>query len=201
MNYISNFKLFLERKNISGTYNEIVNDLSRSIFNSIKNEKDKFETYFVLDEDIYIDVYVELVKNKENKHKYNISGDSSVNDLSIKIEYNDEYFPKEYNNLLAEIKEVIRHEIEHINQFNFNYKIYQKYNDITYKEYLLLRHEIPAFVKGLYKRAKTKKIPLNKAFDEFYDENKDNISYNDWLDVKEIWTNWAMWNLPNAIFE
>ena len=58
------------------------------------------------------------------------------------------------------------------------------------------KNEIPAFVKGLIKRAKTKRITLDQAMDQWYKENHRNFeSVNDWYDVKKVWMNFAKENL------
>ena len=69
--------------------------------------------------------------------------------------------------------------------------------DTTF-EYLTLSYEIPAFVQGLYKTAKTKKITLTQAIDEFLEEREAELTDKESAKVKQIWTNWAKENLPAA---
>jgi len=115
---------------------------------------------------------------------------------------NPEFFPMAYNNLNAELKEMFRHEIEHVAQQNFEGKApWDSRDDTTYEEYLLLSQEVPAYVYGLYKRAKTKRIPLDMAFEEFYNDMKHNFtSKYGWAQVKKIWTDYAKKNIKTAIW-
>ena len=39
-------------------------------------------------------------------------------------------------------------------------------------EYLISQEEIPAYVRGLIKRAKTKRMSLSDVMDEWFEENK-----------------------------
>jgi hypothetical protein len=63
-------------------------------------------------------------------------------------------------------------------------------------EYFTSDEEVPAFVKGLIKRAKTKRIPIEVAMEQFFRENElhfDNPE-TDWPIVKQTWTNWMVNN-------
>jgi hypothetical protein len=103
------------------------------------------------------------------------------------------------NDLVAEVKETIEHELEHVEQQNFD-DMYVK-NDEEYDEededynfkYLTSNVEIPAYVRGLIKRSKTKKISLEDAMDEWFDENKRKFKNpkKEWKKVKEVWLDYA----------
>jgi phosphopantetheine adenylyltransferase len=126
-----------------------------------------------------------------------VEGEADYNAAEIKIQYNPESFPKEYNNLIAELKETLRHELEHISQFNFEKGVEIKYQDgMPLAQYLVLDAEVPAFVQGLYKRAKTKKIPLQAAIDEFFDERSDELTGEEEASVRKVWDRWIRLNLP-----
>ena len=131
------------------------------------------------------------------------SFDASADDENIEIEitYNPNSFPDELNNLNAELKETLRHEIEHITQFGFELKGgFEEYKgSIPFYKYLQLSHEIPAFVRGLYKRAKVKKMSLKDTFSEFFDDYIDSFNNPQEIEqVKVAWSNWARENLPDA---
>ena len=65
-------------------------------------------------------------------------------------------------------------------------------------DYLTLDYEIPAFVQGLYKKAKTKKISLTQAIQDFLDERIEELSPKEEAKIIQIWTDWAKENLPKA---
>ena len=68
-----------------------------------------------------------------------------------------------------------------------------EYEDDDFFEYCISNKEVPAFVRGLIKRSKTKKITLNKAMDEWFKENHRRFSNPDeeWPKVKKVWTDFA----------
>jgi len=134
---------------------------------------------------------------------YSIEAEADDEAMEIAIDYNPVLFPKEYNNLIAELKETLRHEIEHIVQFNFMpgaEELMKNWKDgDSWVEYLTRPYEIPAFVRGLYKRAKTKKIKLIDAIDEFIEEYIDRFEGPEEIEqVRKSWTQWAKGNLPAA---
>jgi hypothetical protein len=152
---------------------------------------------------VFFDIGVEFIP-KKMLIPYSIEGDAGEDDIQIKITYNPESFPESFNDLNAEIKETVRHELEHVAQYNFpNKESFEKFKGkIPFYKYLTLNHETPAFVRGLNKRAKFKKISLNDAFEEFFDDFVDQFKSKDEINtVRQIWTNYAQENLPGANLE
>ena len=85
-----------------------------------------------------------------------IDGEADDDTLQIKIIYDPDMFPKAYTELIPEIKDTIRHELEHIAQFNFSKGVNpnsQKLSKYTWFQYFTFDYEIPAFVRGLYKKS------------------------------------------------
>jgi hypothetical protein len=72
----------------------------------------------------------------------------------------------------------------------YNYD--QKDGEDNFK-YLTSNQEIPAYVRGLIKRAKTKKISLSNAMDEWFKENQMKFDNPDdeWPIVKKSWMKYA----------
>ena len=60
-------------------------------------------------------------------------------------------------------------------------------------KYLTSKTEIPAYVRGLIKRSKVKKITLDDAMDEWYSENKKKFTggETEWKKVKKTWKKYA----------
>jgi hypothetical protein len=94
---------------------------------------------------------------------------------------------------VGEVKETIEHELEHIEQQNFEdmsvIYSYDKEDGEDNFKYLTSNEEIPAYVRGLIKRSKTKKISLSDAMDEWFEENQMKFDNPDeeWPIVKKIW--------------
>ena len=134
-----------------------------------------------------------FIKDDNFNHPFSIDAGSDMQSLDIEITYRPKDFPKHMNDLVAEVKETIEHELEHIEQQNFEdmsiiYNYDQEDGEDNFK-YLTSNHEIPAYVRGLIKRAKTKKISLSDAMDEWFNENQGKFDNPDdeWTVVKKMW--------------
>lgn len=127
----------------------------------------------------------------------NAAGDEDS--IAIQINYQVDQFPDAYNELIAELKDAIRHELEHTSQFRFNKGVTPDgidQDDLPLFDYLTLDYEIPAFVQGIYKKAKTKKISFTQALQDFLDERLDELTPDEESKIKKIYTDWAKKNLP-----
>jgi hypothetical protein len=194
-------------KNIlsEGSLDKPILDISREVIRLFKNEEsDEFTYVFYRSGEeiqLLVDVNFEVVEN--HNEPFEVYGEAGYDELYVTITYDPQAFPSSMNDLVAEIKETITHELEHIVQQNFE-DTYINPFESDYDEdkrggkynYFLKKIEIPAFVKGLIKRSKTKRITLDQAMDQWYKENHRNFeNENDWKDVKKIWMNWAKENL------
>ena len=130
----------------------------------------------------------------------NAAGDEDA--IAIQINYQEDRFPEAYNELIPELKDAIRHELEHTAQFRFNKDAIptntDDQDDLPLVDYLTLDYEIPAFVQGIYKKAKTKKISFTDALDEFLDERLDELTPDEEAKVRKIYIAYAKKNLPAA---
>jgi hypothetical protein len=163
-----------------------------------KNENFEFEGIYFERGDDYasFDLKCKFIKDKNLDEPFSIDASADMQEMEIEITYNPEGFPKSMNDLVAEIKETVTHEMEHVGQQNFDdmYTPSKKYHSEI--EYLTSDEEIPAFVKGLIKRAKTKNMPIEVAMEEWFQENQlhfDNPD-TDWPIVRQIWVNWMQNN-------
>jgi hypothetical protein len=153
---------------------------------------------------IYYDLALTIKVDKKNKLigeglPYHVYGEADESTLVIDIIYHPKSFPESMNDLIATIKDTLRHELEHIAQFNlFGKEDYEYHKDnLPFYKYLMLRHETPAFVKGLYKAAKTKRISLYQAMDDFFDEYIDEFNSKEEINiVRDLWTKYAQENIP-----
>ena len=188
-----------------GRYDREVTTISRMIINIFKDNfgKDftsKFEDAGELEDGTYdLETYFYTDGFKTlgpSPFIVNAAGDGDG--IAIQINYNPESFPKAYNELIPELKDAIRHELEHTAQSRFNKGVTPDGKDqdnLSLFDYLTLDYEIPAFVQGLYKKAKTKKITLSKAIQDFFDERSEELSYEEENKIKKIWGDWIKNNL------
>jgi hypothetical protein len=170
--------------------------LSRMVINQFKKDED-----FVVegigfergDDYANFDMSCTFIRDEEFNHPFSIDASSDMQSLDIEITYRPEDFPTHMNDLVAEVKETIEHELEHIEQQNFQdmsiiYDYDPEDGEDNFK-YLTSNHEIPAYVRGLIKRSKTKKISLSDAMDEWFEENQMKFDNPDkeWPIVKKLW--------------
>ena len=199
-----------------GRYDQEILMQSRYMINQFKNSfgeeyEDSVEGNFpgLFDskgEPFYYDLDYKFIPSDINvlgPLPYIIEANGGKNGIEIVIQYDPSSFPGAYNELIAEIKDSLRHELEHVSQFNLN-KGFDMENinqdDLPFAEYLTLDYEIPAFIQGLYKRAKTKKIPLSKAINDFFDDYSAELSDDEEKYVRKEWGKWIKANL-NVIKE
>jgi hypothetical protein len=186
-------KLINERKS-----DELSLKISRLIIRQFKNKED-FEVKGIRfdrgDDYASFDLYCSFIEEEDYNEPFSISAEADMETLVVEITYDPKSFPKTMQDLVAEVRETIEHELEHIEQQNFeDMDVYDnEYDDDDFFEYCISNKEVPAFVRGLVKRAKTKKISLNFAMEEWFKENHRNFSDPDqeWPIVKSIWMDYA----------
>lgn len=183
--------LITERKS-----DELSLKLSRLVIIQFKKDED-----FIIDGlefergDDYanFDMSCSFIRDEEFNHPFSIDAESDMQSLDIEITYRPNDFPRYMSDLVAEVKETIEHELEHIEQQNFEdmsiIYSYDKEDGEDNFKYLTSNEEIPAYVRGLIKRSKTKKISLSDAMDEWFEENRMKFDNPDeeWSIVKKIW--------------
>ena len=114
---------------LEGVMDTWTNIITKEIVKAFKSKKnfDKPYTIQFEDEEAYIDLSVEFLERPNLDYSHSIDGavDPKGEDdhLSVSIEYNPSMFPKAMNNLVAEVFETVRHELEHVGQNNF-YKLF-----------------------------------------------------------------------------
>jgi hypothetical protein len=131
-----------------------------------------------------------------------MDGEADDGIVKIKIKYNPDKFPGAYDDLNAEIRDTVRHELEHVAQFHFSKGVNpqgsKKKPTQTWFEYFTLPFEIPAFAQGLYKNAKFKKISFSKAVENFLLNYLDVLTDEEEAGVIKAWTDYAKENIPAA---
>jgi hypothetical protein len=208
-----------------GMYDSLVTSISRDIVNEFKKHLDsnnKSKTIKIPSEwPLYdgskeiINIVVTFKKDKNMSDDFDIGGFAAWDDKQIDIDifYNPEDFPYSLSKLIGGIKETLTHEVEHWAQYFYNRpediktSIQKTSNieDLSFFDYLTFPDEIPAFVRGLYRKAKYNKQPLDVEIDDFfedwfskYDNPNKEMRKNKVPQIKKIWIEWAKKNLPAA---
>ena len=185
-------KLITERKS-----DKISLLISRVIVDHFK-EKQDFEIeglyYERGDEYAAFDLSCKFIEDEDFNHPFSVSAFADMDTMDVEVTFRPQDFPKHMNDLVAEIKETIEHELEHIEQKNFeDMRVPDEDVEPGNFHYLMSKEEIPAHVRGLIKRAKTKRISLSDAMEEWFDENKGKFEKprKEWPKVKYAWMEYA----------
>ena len=202
----------LRRKLYEGRYDAEVTNQSRFLIEEFKeNFGEKHEAQTIgafpgIEDDkkarYIIDYEFDPTKlQKVEPLPFIVDGEADAKTMEIKVFYDPNKFPQAYNDLIAEIKDTIRHELEHISQFRLSKGVNPKstkQSQYTWFQYFTFDYEVPAFVQGLYKNSKTKKITLTKAIYQFLANYLDVITDEEEQIIIKTWTDWARKNLPAA---
>jgi len=216
---------------LEGRYDNVTTQLSREIVIAAKQGKRRLKTRIVLFKRTYVDVsvYFHYLKSPDNTDLNavwepdtleQVYGATYLNPKEVRKEYKNKRIilhvdiPKDEDRRLAsmstlipELKNIIRHEIEHITQHKFKdrerggfFSEKRRYpQDIEYWEYLIEPYEIEAYVRGLYKKAKTLKQPLNVVLGAWWDYLTSIELHPDEIQtIKKAWTDYAKQHLPQT---
>jgi hypothetical protein len=204
-----------------GRYDKVTTELSREIVDTIKRGSKRLQTRIVLFKRTYVDISV-YIHYKENHATGDeqVYGATYLNPKDIRKHYSNKRIilhvevPKDpearrlgMSDLVPEIKNIVRHEIEHVTQNKFKDRERQGFfsnkrrypEDIEYYEYLMEPYEVEAYVRGLYKKAKTLKQPLNVLLNAWWDYLESVEVHPDEIRaVKNAWIAYAKKHLPQT---
>jgi hypothetical protein len=169
------------------------------LFHEVENVNIPLEFYFTL-----------KVKWNDAIDGFNYGGDA-YNETSknaadpplieIRIEMNSAEYPKALSEVSMVLRDVIRHEIEHLTQSGWNMKP-NKYlpSDMASREkiqtgkkrafnYFLLKKEIPAMILGMYLKAKKMKQPFKQVVHNYlqYYVDENHITSNEYQKIINTW--------------
>ena len=203
---------------MEGRYDTITNKLSKIIFEAFKDMHDRGEdegeislTIGPNDEDIIYNEFefdLEATVEFGDDDQYGVDGGANVGfddegeevtpllSVRFKIPKN----PK-WNIISFDIKDVVRHELEHLTQEGENLKSGKFIKDdqilrnlidmklLSKAEYFKLEKEVDAMLQGMYFKAKKSKTPFKKVLNDYLDifVDQKSISKEEKDDVLNIW--------------
>jgi len=203
---------------MEGRYDTITNKLSKIIFEAFKDMHDRGEdkgkislTIGPDDEDIISNEFefdLEATVEFVDEDQYEVDGGANVGfddegdevtpllSVRFKIPKN----PK-WNIISFDIKDVVRHELEHLTQEGGNLKSDKFMKDdqilrnlidmklLSKAEYFKLEKEVDAMLQGMYFKAKKSKTPFEKVLNDYLDifVDQKSISKEEKDDVLNIW--------------
>jgi hypothetical protein len=187
-----------------GRYDKITNDISSAIFNKWKQDYEegadasRFDQTFETD-DLNIDIDANLTFIP-GIGKLNVDGGANADTgyLEVRFEIDPEKLPDFWSEISMNLKDVVRHEIEHLTHgegFNENpAKLLpndQFIRDMINADmlpkaaYFKLEKEIDANLQGMYLRAKKEKRPFGDVINSYLDAQ--DITSEDKKEILDIW--------------
>lgn len=167
---------------------------SDSHFNNLPWEKLNFDNHgFSIDGNTYTD-RDELI----------------VPEIELTLLINPKREPKSYNEIYFKLNDVLAHEIHHLTQVGWNRKPFRtrptaskvRNNSKKSFKYFLLSDEVESMVKGMYRRSKLEKKPIDEIFSEYlYPFIKESyITEEEYNKVMNMWIQHTVENYPHANF-
>ena len=135
---------------------------------------------------------------------FKVEGSAGPKDIAIEIKYNPELLDKKlYSELSAELRNSVRHELEHLAQYRAEKGVRPgedgvDQDTLSDAEYLTLDYEIPGHIQGLKTKAKAKKISLQQAIDDLFNSFEYDLDPEEEDFVRETWANWLKTNMPGV---
>jgi hypothetical protein len=212
-----------------GRYDKLTNQISSKIFNYWKNNLDptidideeqvveyKFPITF---QNLTFDVETKLILDP-GVDKFEIldstgaGTDKGGDFINVHFRTDPERLPKEWEFISMMIKDVIRHEIEHLTHnvgAKSNIKLKSLEDDslirkaikaklLPQAEYFKLTKEIDAMLQGMYFRAKKSKQPFSKVLSDYLDIQ--DITSKEKQEILQLWSKRSQeLNLPSVLQE
>lgn len=217
---------------VEGVYDTITAQVSSEIFKAWKEQFDKDKTrkkssfnksYDLVDKkgrSIVFDLDADLNFVETEESLYQPNGDADEGDpevydeegnvedpgtdasISLYFQVDPRTLPKEWSTISMDIKDIIRHEIEHLSQAGYNVVASKELPDdrdlrffiqtlgtMPASNYYLLDKEIPAMLQGMYYKAKKMKKPFRDVVNAYLDifVNNETIDKQDKQDILHRW--------------
>jgi len=198
-----------------GRYDSISNRISSEVFNKWKEDFNNGETICVFEDsfdskDIEVDVMATLIITPGIE---SLRVDGGVHEeteyMQIDFEIDPSLLPKYWKEISMNLKDVVRHEIEHLTHgegINLNPakeieddQLIRRLIDANLLKpvnYFKLMKEVDANLQGMYFRAKKERRPFRDVIDNYLDAQP--ITSEEKEEVLSIWrTRLKALNLPN----
>jgi len=171
-----------------GRYDKISNQISSDLFKSFKKGDESFYDNYYSD-DLDFDVYGTFVPTDKEKY-FSVDGDADYDEtgegndsIQFILSYNPSVIPAAYEEIAFTIKDVVRHEIEHLTHSDSDNLKPGKYMEddsmiralikldkLPKGNYFKLEKEIDANIQGMYFRAKKEKRPFKDVVKQYFDD-------------------------------
>lgn len=186
-----------DMKQITEAKSEKRNVVRQVVFDIIKVFKEEGDGEYNLPSDLNGEDYYEFpnmttsfdvelrIQETDEIEGFEVEGGQYEDDDVIEIEiiYNPNSFPKMYYDLVGELNEVVRHELQHIIQVERGDENVP--DESSSRNYYMAPHELDAQVAGFKRYSKLRRQPFEKTVRDWFEKNKIKRGLDD-NDVEEI---------------
>lgn len=121
-------------------------------------------------------IVLTVTEDMSIKGDYMIDGNTAEDgdEIDIRLVMNPTKFPEAYYDLVADLNDIVRHELEHVLQ-DFGYRDVQSTDDVKPedKEYYKQAHEVPAEIAGFRRIVKLRKQSPEQVIRDWFNRNKE----------------------------
>jgi phosphopantetheine adenylyltransferase len=197
-----------------GRYDKITNVISSKIFNQWREDinngakASRLQQYFPFeDEEISIDANISIVPGSG---KLNVDGgaDDTEDYIQVRFEIDPTFLPEFWEEISMNLKDVIRHEVEHLTHgegFTSNPAKWMEDDTLIRQiidakllppaQYFKLEKEVDANLQGMYLRAKKEKREFKDVIDTYLDAQ--DITPEEKEEILDLWrSRLPVLNLP-----
>lgn len=185
-----------------GRYDKISNQISSDLFKALKaGKKTFFGNYY--NGDLDFQVHGDFIPDNKEKYFF-VDGDSDYDEtgedndsIRVIVSYNPKELPNAFSDIAFTLKDVVRHEIEHLTHGDSDNLKTGKYmqDDSTIRaliklghlpkgDYFKLEKEVDANIQGMYFRAKKEKRPFKDVVKQYFDDQ--NIPKEDYEHILNL---------------
>jgi nicotinic acid mononucleotide adenylyltransferase/predicted nucleotidyltransferase len=188
----------IKKASFEKSYN-LLNKKGRSIVFDLKADLNFIET----EESIYSpDGDADAGESETYDDEGNVEDTGIDATISLYFQVDPRTLPKLWSTISMDLKDIVRHEIEHLTQSGYNVIASKELPDdqtlryyiqnlkiLPYSNYYLLDKEIPAMLQGMYFKAKKMKKPFKDILNGYLDifVNNETISKEDKSDILHRW--------------
>ena len=183
-----------------GVYDSIVSKLAKDVINTWKGQFDKdpkrlfalLDTNYEMEDakgrPLEFDLLAKLDFKKTKDRTYKVDGGANEGDnesegfIALSFSVDPRELPRMWSTIAMDIRDVLRHEIEHLTQGGWNERsgkymeddsqirdLINKYKLLAPKNYFLLDKEVDAMLQGMYFKAKKSRRPFADVIEGYLD--------------------------------
>lgn len=175
----------VKRFPIESSINSVTRTVVRDLLNVIKKGQGEYylPEELVGDEMLYLfpnlpefSIVLNVTEDMSIKGDYMIDGNTAEDgdEIDIRLVMNPTKFPEAYYDLVADLNDIVRHELEHVLQ-DFGYRDVQSTDDVKPegKEYYKQAHEVPAEIAGFRRIVKLRNETPEKVIRDWFNRNQE----------------------------